>query len=180
MLSRALPQPHADTVMTLAFSSRGDLLASGSTDRFVKVHAVADGNRVRSFEGHTGHVLALSWQANGQRLASAGADYSLRIWDMATGGLQRTITGPKKELTGARFLGVSDELVTSAADPLVRIYNVGNGAVVREFRGAGGFVHALATAANVVAAGGQDGKVRLWNIADAKLLHTLEPAPARP
>jgi WD40 repeat protein len=180
MLSRALPQPHADTVMTLAFSSRGDLLASGSTDRFVKVHTVADGNSVRSFEGHTGHVLALSWQANGQRLASAGADYSIRIWDMATGGLQRTITGPKKELTGARFLGVSDELVTSAADPLVRIYNVGNGAVVREFRGAGDFVHALATAANVVAAGGQDGKVRLWNIADAKLLHTLEPAPARP
>ena len=179
MLSRALPQPHADTVMTLAFSSRGDLLASGATDRFVKVHAVADGNLVRSFEGHTGHVLALSWQANGQRLASAGADHSLRIWDMATGGLQRTITGPKKELTGVRFLGVSDELVASAADPLVRTYNVGNGTVVREFRGAGDFVHALATAANVVAAGSQDGKLRLWNVADAKLLHTLEPAPAR-
>jgi len=180
MLTRALPQPHADTVMTLAFSSRGDLLASGATDRFVKVHRVADGNPIRSFEGHAGHVLALSWQANGQRLASAGADYSIRIWDMATGGLQRTITGPKKELTGARFLGVSDELVASAADPLVRIYNVGNGAVVREFAGTSDFVHALATAANVVAAGGQDGKVRLWNIADAKLLHTLEPAPATP
>lgn len=180
ILSRALPQPHADTVMTLAFSSRGDLLASGSTDRFVKVHTVTDGKPVRSFEGHAGHVLAISWQANGQRLASAGADHSLRIWDMATGGLQRTITGPKKELTGARFQGVSDELMASAADPLVRLYNAGTGAVVREFRGAGDFVHALATAANVVAAGGQDGKVRLWNIADAKLLHTLEPAPARP
>ena len=180
MLFRALPQPHADTVMTLAFSSRGDLLASGATDRFVKVHTVGDGNLIRSFEGHAGHVLALSWQANGQRLASAGADQSIRIWDMATGGLQRTITGPKKELTGARFLGVSDELVASAADPLVRIYNVGNGSVVREFGGASDFVHALATAANVVAAGGQDGKVRLWNIADPKLIHTLDPSPARP
>lgn len=83
MLSRALPQPHADTIMTLAFSSRGNLLASGSTDRFVKVHTVTDGKPVRSFEGHAGHVLAVSWQANGQRLASAGADHSLRIWDMA-------------------------------------------------------------------------------------------------
>lgn len=180
LLFRALPRPHADTVMALAFASRGDLLASGATDRFVKVHAVGDGEAIRSFEGHTGHVLALAWQADGQRLASAGADNSLRIWDMETGGLQRTITGPRKELTGARFVGVSHELVASAADPLVRVYDVRSGAVVREFRGAGGFVHALATAANVVAAGGQDGKLRLWNIVDAKLLHTLEPAPARP
>jgi hypothetical protein len=28
--------------------------------------------------------------------------------------------------------------------------------------------------------GSQDGKVRFWKVADVTLLHTLEPAPARP
>lgn len=178
MLARSLPLPHTDTVMSLAFSRRGDLLASGAADRFVKVHAVADGSPVRSFEGHTGHVLGVAWQAHGRRIASAGADNALKIWDMVTGEQQRTITGPKKEVTGVRFVGATDEIITSAADPLVRIYNVTNGAVVRDFGGAGDFVQTLASAPTLVAAGAQDGKVRLWNLADAKALHTIEPAPA--
>jgi WD40 repeat protein len=180
MLARVLPLPHTDTVMALAFSKRGDLLASGAADRFVKVHAVADGSPVRSFEGHTGHVLSVSWQAHGRRIASAGADNAVKIWDMVTGEQQRTITGPKKEATGVRFVGATDELITSAGDPLVRIYNVTNGAVVRDFGGAGDFVQTLAAAPTLVAVGAQDGKVRLWNLADAKALHTVEPAPARP
>jgi WD40 repeat protein len=167
-------------IMTLAFSRRGDLLASGAADRFVKVHAVADGGVVRSLEGHAGHVLAVSWQAHGRRLASAGADNAVRIWDMVTGEQQRAITGPKKEVTGARFVGASDELAASTADPLVRIYNVTNGAVVREFGGAGGFVQTLAATPKFVAAGSQDGMVRLWALGDAKLLHTVEAAPSRP
>jgi len=133
---------------------------------------------VRSFEGHTGHVLGVSWQAHGRRIASAGADNAVKIWDMVTGEQQRTITGPKKEVTGVRFVGATDEIITSAADPLVRIYNVTNGAVVRDFGGAGDFVQTLASAPTLVAAGAQDGKVRLWNLADAKALHTIEPAPA--
>jgi WD40 repeat protein len=75
-------------------------------------------------------------------------------------------------------VGATDEIITSAADPLVRIYNVTNGAVVRDFGGAGDFVQTLASAPTLVAAGAQDGKVRLWNLADAKALHTIEPAPA--
>jgi len=177
MLARSLAAPHSDSVMTLAFSRRGDLVASGAADRFVKVHAVADGGMVRSFEGHTGHVLGVAWQANGRRLASAGADQAVKIWDLVAGQQQRTITGPRKEVTGVRFLAASDELVTAAGDPLVRVYNVASGAVVRDFAGAGEFVQALAVGPTFAAAAGQDGRVRLWNLADAKPLDTVEVAP---
>lgn len=180
MLARALALPHTDTVMSLAFSRRGDLLASGAADRFVKVHAVADGSLVKSFEGHTGHVLGVAWQPHGRRIASAGADNSIKIWDMITGEQQRTIAGLKKEVTGVRFVGATDELIAAAADPLVRLYNVTNGAVVRDFGAPGDFVQALASAPTLVAAGAQDGKVRFWNLADAKQLHTVEPAAAQP
>ncbi len=180
MLARALALPHSDVVMSLAFSRRGDLLASGGADRFVKVHAVADGKPVQSFEGHTGHVLGVAWQAHGRRLASAGADNAVKIWDTVTGEQQRTITGSKKEVTGVRFVGTGDEVVAAAADPLVRVLNVTNGAVVRQFANAGDFVQTLAITPTVVAVGAQDGQVRLWNLADAKPLHTVEPAPAKP
>ncbi|MFM8414009.1 MAG: c-type cytochrome domain-containing protein, partial [Planctomycetota bacterium] len=73
-LARSIPQPHSDTVVSLAFSRAGDRLASGGTDRFAKVHLVADGKTERSFEGHTGHVLGVAWQAHGRRLVTGGAD----------------------------------------------------------------------------------------------------------
>lgn len=186
MLSRSLPLPHTDTVMAVAFSHRGDMLASAAADRVVKVHSVADGAVVRAFEGHMGHALGVAWQPHGRVLASAGGDGAVKVWDIASGGQKRTINGPKKEVTGVRFAGATDELVVSAGDPIVRIYNVADGAVMRDFvRGgespAGGdFVNAIAVAPAVVVAGYQSGLVQVWNRADASPLQTIEPVAGPP
>jgi len=175
-LIREIPHPHTDTVTALEFSRAGDRLASGGTDRFVKIHAVADGAFVKSLEGHTGHVLGVAWQAHGRQLASAGADSTLKVWNVLAGEQVRTIGGLKKEVTAVRFLPPGDEAVASSGDPTVRLYNVANGSVVREFASPGDFVQAVAAAGRFVAAGSQDGKLRIWALADGKLLHTLSPS----
>jgi len=177
-LVREFAAPHSDAVTALEFSRKGDMLASGATDRFVKVHSVADGKHVKSFEGHTGHVLGVAWQANGRRLSSAGADNAIKVWDVVTGEQQRTINGGKKEVTAVKFVAPGEEVVACSGDPTVRLYNAGNGGTVREFPGAADFVQAVAVGPTALAAACQDGKLRLWTLADGKLLHTLEPSPA--
>jgi len=177
-LVREFAAPHSDTVTALEFSRKGDLLASGGTDRFVKVHTVAEGKHVKSFEGHTGHVLGVAWQANGRRLSSAGADNAIKVWDVVTGEQQRTIAGLKKEVTAVKFVAPGEEVVACSGDPTVRLYNAGNGGTVREFGGAADFVQAVAVGPTWLAAACQDGKLRLWTVADGKLVHTLEPSPA--
>jgi len=177
-LAREPAHPHSDTVVALEFSRDGTLLASGGTDRFVKVHAVADGAHVKSFEGHTGHVLGVAWQAHGRRLASAGADNAIKVWDVVSGEQQRSIAGLKKEATALRFLPPGEELAAASGDPTVRIYNAGNGGTVRAFDGVGDFVQVLTAAPGWLAAGCQDGRLRIWSAADGKLVHTIEPAPA--
>ncbi len=177
-LARGLPLAHSDTVMALEFSRRGDLLASGGADRFVKVHAVADGKFVKSFEGHTGHVLGVAWQAHGRRLASAGADGAIKVWDFITGEQQRTIAVGKKEVTAVRFIAPGEELLAASGEPAVRLYNAGSGGSVREFPAAGDFVQAVAATPVCAVAAAQDGKLRIWNLTNATALHTLEPAPA--
>jgi WD40 repeat protein len=177
-LVREFAAPHSDAVTALDFSRDGQLLASGATDRFVKVHSVADGKHVKSFEGHTGHVLGVAWQANGRRLSSAGADNAIKVWDVVTGEQQRTIAGLKKEVTAVKFIAPGEEVIACSGDPTVRIYNAGNGGTVREFPGAADFVQAVAAGPTWIAAGCQDGKLRIWTVADGKLAHTLEPSPA--
>jgi WD40 repeat protein len=178
-LTRPLAMPHSDTVMALEFSRRGDMLASGGADRFLKVHAVADGKPVRAYEGHTGHVLGVSWQANGRRLASAGADNAVKVWDVASGEQQKTIAVGKKEVTAVRFVGAGDEVIAAAGDPALRLYNATSGAVVREFRDPAAFLQAATVATPFVIAGGQDGKLRIWDLAAGTLAHAVEAVPAK-
>ena len=177
-LVREFAAPHSDAVTALEFSRDGAFLASGATDRFVKVHSVADGKHIKSFEGHTGHVLGVAWQANGRRLSSAGADNAIKVWDVVTGEQQRTIAGLKKEVTAVKFIAPGEEVIACSGDPTVRIYNAGNGGTVREFPGAADFVQTVAAGPTWLAAGCQDGKLRIWTVADGKLAHTLEPSPA--
>ena len=177
-LVREFAAPHSDAVTALEFSRDGQFLASGATDRFVKVHSVADGKHIKSFEGHTGHVLGVAWQANGRRLSSAGADNAIKVWDVVTGEQQRTIAGLKKEVTAVKFIAPGEEVIACSGDPTVRIYNAASGGTVREFPGAADFVQAVAAGPTWLAAGCQDGKLRIWTVADGKLAHTLEPSPA--
>jgi len=178
-LARPLAMPHSDTVMALEFSRRGDMLASGGADRFLKVHAVADGKPVRSYEGHTGHVLGVSWQAAGRKLASAGADNAVKVWDVASGEQQKSIAVGKKEVTAVRFVGAGDEVIAASGDPALRLYNATSGAVVREFRDPAAFLQAATVAAPFVIAGSQDGKLRIWDLAAGTLAHAVEAVPAR-
>src|SRR5262249_55086201 len=73
-------------------------------------------------------------------------------------------------------------VLTAADDKTVKLWNVGNGASERTFGGAEGAVNSVAVSKNtvLVAAGGADKQVRIYNFADAKLLTTLKtPAAVR-
>ena len=124
-------------------------------------------------------MLGVAWQADGRRLASAGADGAIKVWDFASGAQQRTIAVGKKEVTAARFVAVGEELLAASGDPSLKLYNAANGAVVRDFRGLEAYVQSAASAGGFAAAGMQDGRVRIWDLASGNLLHTLEPSPSR-
>ena len=178
-LVRSLDQPHSDTVVSLAFSRDGASLASGGTDRLAKMHDVASGATVKSFEGHTGHVLGVAWQANGRRLVTAGADNVLKVWDVTTGEQQRTIGGLGREATGVRFLGEGEEIAATSGDATVRVFNAASGGEVRRLQGAGDFVQSIAVAGSTLAVGSQDGRMLIWAVENPQPMHTLEPSPAR-
>jgi WD40 repeat protein len=103
---KPVPPGHRDQVFCLAFSKDGKLLASGSSDRTVKLWEVATGNLVRDFPNpnlkasgpgqpvpsHAGFVHAVRFAADGQSLVSAGTaprnQGSLAVWAVADGKLK--------------------------------------------------------------------------------------------
>ena len=71
---------HAGPVNCLAYSPNGQLLASGSDDKTVKLWNVANGQLHAILEGHGASVRALRWSADGKRLASGGDDTTIKLW----------------------------------------------------------------------------------------------------
>lgn len=72
---------HTGAVLAVAISPDGQLLASGSTDRTVRLSRM-DGTAVAILTGHTDVVADVAFAPSGHVLASVGADNTVRLWDI--------------------------------------------------------------------------------------------------
>lgn len=178
-LVRQFVDAHSDTVYGIEFSADGKLLASAAADKFVKVFDVASGEFVRAFEGHTHHVMDVSWKSDRTTLVSAGADNAIKVWNAETGEQARTITTYTRQVTSLQYVGLQDMVLSSSGDKRVFFHTPSNGNPAREFPGNADYVYRAAATADgtIVASGGEDGTVRVWNAADAKVLATFSPIP---
>lgn len=174
-LVRTLTNAHSDVVLGLDFSRDGKHLASGGSDRFVKVWEVESGKMVRSFEGHTHHVLGVSWKPDGRTLASAGADKVIKLWNFVTGEQKKTIGGSEKEVTSIGYVQATGEALVTSGDAQVR-FVAEDGKVARAFGSATDFMQSAAVTPDGkwVVGGGQDGILRYWNGANGQLLKTFD------
>jgi WD40 repeat protein len=169
---------HSDTVFGVSFSPDGTKLATCGADKFVKVFAVPSGKFLKAFEGHTHHVLGVGWKGDGKLLASAGADNTIKIWDYEKGEQKQTIANAHgKQVTRLVFVGKTPQFVTCSGDQMVKEWNVDNGGNIRNFGGSTDYLYAVGVSPDgaVVAAGGQDGVVRLYNGQTGALVKALLP-----
>jgi WD40 repeat protein len=170
-LALALKDPHSDTVNALAFSPDDSLLATAGSDRWARVFRVADGEKTASLEGHSAHVLSVAWRGDGLALATGGADKTLRTWDLLEAKQIGNNTSFGKEVSAVGWLGAGDVTVSASGDATVRLNE-------DRLPGAKGFAFCLATdrSGRLVAAGGEDGVLRLWDAPEKKLLREFMPA----
>ena len=146
-----------------------------SADKFVKIWEVPSGKLVKSFEGHTHHVLDVGWMADGKLLASAGADNTVKIWDFEKGEQVRTINAHGKQVTRLFFIGKKNEFLTCGGDGAVKKFNATNGGNIGNLWRRRGFRLRVGASPDglVIAAGGEEGVVRVYNGANTQLTQTL-------
>jgi WD40 repeat protein len=171
---------HSDAVLSLDFTPDGAKLASGAADRFARVTEIESGKVIRALEGHTHHVTGVSWKSDGRTLMTAGADNVIKVWNTLTGERKKNVDGFNKEVTSVQFMGLGDQAVAASGDGQVRLINE-KGERVREFPGATDYVNAVLVTPDgqVVAAGGQDGVLRVWDGAEGRLRNAFAPPADR-
>jgi WD40 repeat protein/tetratricopeptide (TPR) repeat protein len=80
---QVLKGPTANAI-AVAFSPRGETLATGHWDGSVKLWDRAAGELRATLEGHGGQVNAVAFSPDGRTLGSASGDGTFRLWDLAT------------------------------------------------------------------------------------------------
>ena len=175
-LLSAIDNGHSDTVFGVCFNPDGTKLATCGADKFIKVFELPSGKLLKSFEGHTQHVMDVGWKADGKLLASAGADNSVRVWSYETGEQVKTMQGHTKQVTRLQFIGKTGLFATCSGDAQVKFWNADGGSLARNFPAAQDFFYAVCVSPDgqLVAAGGEEGIVYLYNGANGQFLRKLE------
>ena len=73
---------HLSGVKSVAFSPDGDTIASGSSDKTVRLWNAGTGKHLRTLTGHTGVVYSLAFSPDGKTLASGSTDGTVILWEL--------------------------------------------------------------------------------------------------
>jgi WD40 repeat protein len=111
---------------------------------------------------------------------SAGLDKNVRMWNATGEGKQIRVVGNH----GDEILKMVQHpkepiMVTTSADKTVKVWNPETGANTKTLTGLTDHVFAAAISPDgkQVAAGGYDGEVRVWNVADGAVVKGFNASP---
>jgi WD40 repeat protein len=166
----------------LAFAPDGEKLAAATWATSLNVWELDRGReQLEKAESHHDLVQRVAFSPDGRTVASASSDYSIALWDAATGHLRNRLRGHQGPVTSLAFSPDGKRLASAScfSDQSVILWDLATGERLRRYavpmvpNGDGTFTGvstwvAFVDGGKLLAAGGTDRKVRLWEVASGR------------
>lgn len=161
---------------SVVVSPGGDIVASGNDDGTIRLWRTNDGSALNSLIGHTNYVFLVVFSPDEQTLVSASNDKTIRKWRVGDGKMLNSMRVPKPEML---VINISPD------QQAVALYNSREGSVrlwspaddklrtLPDKRKAEVNCGAFSPDGQILAVGGEDGVIQLWNVGDGRLLREL-------
>lgn len=162
-------------ILTTAFSSDGQLLATGDTNCDVGIWSVASGQPLQTLQGHSDWVRTVAFNPEGTLLASGSDEYTIMLWDLKQGQYMRTLSDHKGQVCTVMFSPDGHTLISSSQDLTLRLWDVYTGDCLRIFEGHTQPIWSVQFSpdGHHLVSGGEDNVLKLWEVETGKCLKTL-------
>ncbi|WP_287265274.1 hypothetical protein [Moorena sp. SIO3A2] len=166
---------HRDWVSSVSFSPDGQLIASGSRDKTIKLWG-KNGKLLKSFRGHRAGIQSVSFSQDGQMLASGSEDKTVKLWGK-DGSLVMTLDGPDghtETVHCVRFSPNRQMIASASEDKTVKLWSK-DGALLHTLTGHSDSVLGVSISPNsqLIASASKDKTIKLWR-RDGTLLKTWQ------
>ncbi|NEP49722.1 MAG: hypothetical protein F6K65_13265 [Moorea sp. SIO3C2] len=155
---------HTDTLNSVSFSPDGELIATASSDKTVKIWS-KEGKELYTLAGKHGHqdeIRSVTFSPDGKLIATASKDKTVKVWQR-NGKFIQTLTGHTDLVWSVHFSPDRKSLAASSEDGRVIIWSL-EGKKAQIFKAHDQAVLSISFSpdSKVLATGSFDNTVKLW------------------
>jgi WD40 repeat protein len=161
---------HFAPVWAVAYSPDGQVLATGSVDKFILLWDQAKGIPSARLEEGSG-VFGLCFSKDGKTLVSANVDGTLKVWDLATGKSLRVFRGHTRAVKDVAWSPDGTLLASAGTDDTVRLWDAQRATLLYTFPGLKDKTYpcpVFVSKGKVLAAGSGASAIRFWGVRTGK------------
>ena len=168
----ALTIGHSSPVTSIATSSSGNLVLTGSNDQTAILWDTSTGDQINHFIGHSDTISAVALSSDGTMALTGGKDRKAIIWDYISGKPKFSLESHSDDITSVAIAPGRNEVMTGSADGNAILWNAGNGTELWRFNTRAESVECVefGVDGNLVAASTDDGRLMILDAKAGKLI----------
>ncbi|KAL0584029.1 hypothetical protein ABG067_006126 [Albugo candida] len=164
---------HKGPVYDVCFSPAGDLLASASQDRSVRLWTPTVRGDSVVIKGHAGGVRSVCFSYSAKQLLTASDDMSIKIWSLPNRRFMCSLIGHSNWVRSAQFSPDAHMIASASDDKTVRLWDVEKRQCLHTFYEHAGIVNCVQfhPEGQWVASCSADRSINIWDTRAHKLIH---------
>lgn len=181
---------HTKGISDIEYSPiNSNIIASCSDDLTIRLWSILKKKCIKILKKHTYHVTTIKFISKGNILISGSADETVTIWDLSSGKSLKTLAAHSDPVSSISITPDNTIIVSSSYDGLMRFFDLETGQCLKTLvYNSANHGTATASTSNVVnfpisnvelspngkyvLSSSLDGKIRLWDYMDNKVIKT--------